>query len=574
MKKILSALLVVAMLASMFAVFALPTAAIEGQFDTHGRASHEEPGYDGNKGSIPGYKYTEDGFHMTTADWTTGRPFSHMSTKEKVDLKNGVYMQVRVDTFNYDADDKWFNFNIWSKPTIDEGSGDSKWGYGVQTIIRTSAGTADKHGTLNYTLWKIKHFSDVGSTDFEDAGKAQVDGKNVLTLVVTYDPNTGYGVTINGMAAPTNVIDYMNETYAEDSEAYIGFTMYSNKSGGEQSATILKFGETEATATKPMGDDSKPSEDHVIVYDPIADQSTVAEGQPAIIMSGDKANSQLKGTPSSATGSIVSITDDNLVKVVGTNKLSDCGVWNVKEDSSYDIQDFPVVLCLVKNFCSCGTDLGECFGWEAANVYICTGSEIGPGNTNQVTAIDSSDPYFITNDDGSTDSYIYFYHDATNELKTTDEEGNEVGRFGGRINATRFDFEIDLQTPGANEFEVVMQCFFRTVEDAEAYIETYLADQGWVEEEETDAPTDTETDPQETDPQETNPQETDPQETNPQETNPQETNPQETNPQETDNQTDADDNASGGCFGTVGFGAIAIITLAAGVSFVAFKKKK
>ena len=567
MKKILSALLVVAMLASMFAVLALPTAAIDGQFDTHGRASHEEEGYDGDKGSIPGYEYTPDGFKMTTADWTTGRPFSHMSTKEKVDLKNGVYMQVRVDTFSYDADDRWFNFNIWSKPTIDEGSGDSKWGYGVQTLIKLTAGTAEKHGTLNQTQWKIKQFNDAGTTNFDDAGKAQVEGKNVLTLVVTYDPQVGYGVSINGVSAPQKVLDYMNETYADDSQAYIGFTLYSNKSGGEQSATILAFGENEATATKPMGNDSKPAENHIIKYVDMMDESTVAEGQPAIIMTGDKANSQLKGTPASVIGSLIAITDENLVKVVGTNKKSDCGIWNVKNDSSYNIQDFPVVLCLVKNFCSCGAEPGECFGFESANVHICTGDEIGPGNNNQVTAIDSSDPYFITNDDGSIDNYIYFYYDTTYELKGTDEDGNEVGRFDGRINATRFDFEIDLLTPGANEFEVVMQCFFRSVEDAEAYMDAYLASQGWTPDDgddETDAPTDTETDPQETDPQETNPQET---------------NPQETEPQETDKQTEpggnaGDNTSSGGCFGTVGFGAIAIITLAAGVGFVTFKKKK
>ncbi len=556
MKKLLSALLVVAMIASMFAVFALPAAAIEGQFDTHGRASHEEPGYDGDKGSIPGYQYTADGFQMTTADWTTGRPFSHMSTKEKVDLKNGVYMQVRIDEYAYDADDRWFNFNIWSQPAIDEGSGDPKWGYGVQTLIKCAK------EVLNSTAWYIKQFTGVGSTGFDDAGKAQVDGKNVLTLVVTYDPQTGYAVSINGMAAPQKVLDYMNETYAEDSLAYIGFTMYSNKSGSAQSATILKFGESAATATKPMGDDQKMAENHVIVYDPIADASTVADGQPAILMSGDKANSQLKGTPASVIGSLISITDDDLVKVVGTNKKTDGGIWNVKNDSSYDIKDFPVVVCLVKNFCSCGAEPGECFGFEAANVHICTGDEIGPGNTNQVTAIDSSDPYFITNDDGSIDSYIYFYHDATDELKTTDEEGNEIGRFGGRINATRFDFDVDLLTPGANEFEIVMQCFFKTIEDAEAYMDAYLVAQGWSEGgEETDVPTDTETEPQETEPQETEPQETDPVVT----------------PEETDKQTDAGDNAgdsaSGGCFGTVGFGAIAIVVVAATAGYVTFKKK-
>ncbi len=553
MKKILSALLVVAMLASMFAVFALPTAAIVGQFDTHDRATHEVPGYDGDI-AVPGYEYTEDGFHMTTVDWGYDTPFSHMSTKNKVDLKNGVYMQVRVDTFNYDAGDKWLNFNIWSQPTLEPGSSEEEYGYGVSNLIRFVGNTS----TLSYAQWKIKQFTSLDATYFDDAGKAQVDGKNVLTLVVTYNSNSGYGITLNGVAAPQAVVDYMNQTYSEDSMAYIGFTMFSTKKGGEQSATILKFGESADTATKPMGDDKKAAttNDREPIAD-IIDASTVAEGQPAIIMSGDKANSQIKATPGSATGSRISITDDNLIRVVAINTIGDCGIWNVKNSSSYDIKDFPVVLCLFKNYCNCGTDDGTCSGWEAGSLYLCTGEEISPSPDNNIAAVDSSDPYFITNDDGSVDKYAYFYYDVTDELKTTDEEGNVTGRFDGRINATRFDFvDIDMLTPGANEFEVVMQCFFRTVEDAEAYVEAYLADKGWVKEEVTDAPTDTETDPQETEPQDTDPQETDP-----------------VTPDETDKQTDGGNTASGGCFGTVGFGAIAIVAVAATATYVTFKKK-
>ncbi len=461
-------------------------------------------------------------------------------------------MQVRVDTFDYDAGDKWLNFNIWSQPTLEPGSSDEQYGYGVMNLIRFAGSTS----TLSYALWKVKQFTSAGTTYFDKESNIQVDDKNVLTLVVTYNAQTGYGITLNGLAAPQDVVDYMNETYAEDSEAYIGFTMRSNKKGGEQSATILKFGESEDTAIKPMGDDRKDPEKSV--YEPIADiidASTVAEGQPAIIMSGDIANSQIKAIPGSATGSQISITDDNLFKVVATSKDADCGTWGVKNSSSYDIKDFPVVICLVKNYCNCKDD-GTCSGFETASLYLCTGEEISPSPDNNIALVDSSDPYFITHDDGSIDKYTYFYYDVTDELKTTDDEGNVIGRFEGRINTTRFDFlSVDMETPGANEFEVVMQCFFRTVEDAEAYVEEYLADKGWVKEEVTDAPTDTETDPQETEPQETEPQETDPV------------------TQDTDNQTDADDSASGGCFGTVGFGAIAIVAVAATAGYITFKKK-
>ena len=200
MKKILSALLVVAMIASMCAVFALPAAADDGLFDTHGKASHEVPGYDGDINSIPGYEYTNDGFKMTTADWSTGTPFSHVSTKEKVDLKNGVYMQVRVDQFNYDTDDKWLNFNIWSKDSIDEGSGDTQYGTGVQTLIRPSGA-----GVVGSIAWYTEAFKSIGSSKIEDANKVQdAEKRNILTLVVTYDPQAGYNVTIK----ENNTIEY------------------------------------------------------------------------------------------------------------------------------------------------------------------------------------------------------------------------------------------------------------------------------------------------------------------------------------------------------------------------------
>ena len=575
MKKIVSLMVSVTMLASMLAsmlvFFAIPAAAISGIFDTHGKASWLDPEYEGDGGSIAGYSYTADGFHMITADWSSGTPWSHMSTKEKVDLKNGVYMKVRIDSYDYDAGDRWFNFNVWSNPTLEPGSGEEKYGYGVQTLIKFKNNASAENSVLEQINWYTKQFDASGMSGFSEDGRAQVDGKNVITIVITYTPQSGYACTINGSVAPAQVIDYMNNTYAENSEAYIGFTLHSSKNGGAQSATILAFGESESTAIKPMGDDSKMSEDFLSKIADMMDASQIPEGQPGILMTGDKETSDLHSAPSSARGATISITDDYLVRVVSVDEVSDCGVWKVKNEISYDIKDFPVAVCLLKNFCNCGVGRDSCLGYESANLFLCTGKTVTPEMDCQIVGIDSSSPFFIDNGYG-VDSYMYFYYDATDELKTEEQEG----RFEGRINVTRFDFDIDMRTPGANEFEVVMQCFFRTEEDAKAYMEAYLTELGWVEEEETDAPTETETQPAATEPQETNPQETDSKETDPQETEPQETKPQETEPQETDKQTNAGntgDSASSGCFGTVGFGAIAIVAVAATAAYVTFKKK-
>ena len=545
MKKILSALLVVAMIASMCAVFSLPAAAASGDFfDTHGKASHEVPGYDGDINSIPGYEYTDDGFHMTTADWTTGKPFSHVSTVEKVDLKQGFYMQVRIDEFEYKVSDTWFNFNIWSKPSIDEGTGDTQYGTGVQSLIRPNT-----KAELSNIQWYINAFDDAGNSSIaKDYNGKDENGNNILTLVITYDDDNGYNVTINGSQAHKKVIEYMNKTYAEDSWAHIGFTMYSGSAGGSQSATILWYGESEDTKTKPDGYSSKEPENYVIKYEPIKDASSVPAGQPAVIMSGDKANSDLKGTPLSNTGSIVRITEDGLVHIVATKGTGDCGVWEVKNNVSYDIKDFPVVMVITKNYCSEGAGPGECFAYEEAALYLATGDEVVINRSNRITGIlPEEKAYFI-----GEDSYLAFIHDVSADLKT---EENPDGKFEGRINATRFDMVgVDLVNPGANEFDIVMQCFFKTEEDARAYAEAYFTSEGW------EGHPDEETDPKventETESESESESET-----------------------ETDAKTESkapatDDNASsGGCSGTVGFGAIAIVAIAAVAGFVTLKKK-
>ena len=201
------------MLLSLAAFFTLPVAAVDGIFDTHGYLSQEADDYGGDINSISGYEYTSEGLRMTAADWSTGAPYSHVSTKEKVDLKQGVYMQVLIDDFNYSAADKWFNFNLWSLPAIEVGSVDPSYGYGVQTLVRPSS-----NGSISTVAWYTNAFTGSGSSYTTDEYRDPVDGKNILTLKITYD-GTSFAVEINGAVAPQKVIDYMNTTYAKDSFA-------------------------------------------------------------------------------------------------------------------------------------------------------------------------------------------------------------------------------------------------------------------------------------------------------------------------------------------------------------------
>ena len=578
MKKILSLLIVLAMLAATFAVFSIPAAAVDGLWDTHGSAEHESDDFEGDKKSIPGYEYTEDGLKVFSADWSTDTPWAHVSTNEKVDLKQGVYMQVRVDSFEYDAADRWLNFNIRNMPVIQPGSSDAKYGVGVQCLIKPDRADNMKLKQVNWYTGAFTSAGLSGATDARDA-----DGKHIITIKVTWDGNS-YGLTINDVGANAAVIKYMNDNYIEDSFQHIGFTYQSNKKGGEQAITILKFGTNEETAVTPSGDDDKENENYYNEPLPIADPSEIAEGEPAVLMNGDIMYSALKKTPGSALGAEISITEDMLVHVVATAELSDCGIWSVKNDVSYDVADFPVFMVMTKNYCSCGID--DCEGYEEVNLWLPTGEDLSPGNNNHISGVTAHTDVCKAEDDG----YLFFIYDLSESLKTDE---NPEGNFGGRINATRVDLPVDTVNPGRNEFDVVMQCFFRTVEEAEAYAMEYLIEAGYdpnAKPEETTEPKGEETteakgeqtteDKGEETTEAKGEQTTEAKGEETTEAKGEETTEAkgEQDPDDKGEQTDkapaADDgSSSGGCFGTIGLGAIAIVAIAAAAGYVSFKKK-
>ena len=248
--------------------------------------------------------------------------------------------------------------------------------------------------------------------------------------------------------------------------------MYSNEKDGTQEATILKYGTSESNATIPQGDDEKDPENYIIEYAEIADPSTVPAGQPAILMTGDSRGSDLDGTPVSNTGTRISISDDGLIHIMGNSTLAESGTWKVDNEISYDVQDFPVFMVMTKNYCSCAGDNGECWAYEEAYAYIACGDSLVPSTNNKYHTEICYESYFIDND-----SYLYFIADLSDET-------GEDGRFNGRINSTRVDFYIDINTPGANEFDVVMQGFFRTEEEAKEYAMQYFADHGYLESDE------------------------------------------------------------------------------------------
>ncbi|MBQ8408544.1 MAG: hypothetical protein IJY39_06720 [Clostridia bacterium] len=105
MKKIFSTILVAALMLSMLSALAIvPTSAIDGDWIVYSKADHYMDDYEGDIMSIPGYEYTDDGLKVIPADWRDFTPGAGVQTKEKVDIKEGVYMEVRVDEFSNNSD--------------------------------------------------------------------------------------------------------------------------------------------------------------------------------------------------------------------------------------------------------------------------------------------------------------------------------------------------------------------------------------------------------------------------------------------------------------------------------------
>ena len=281
----------------------------------------------------------------------------------------------------------------------------------------------------------------------------------------------------------------------------------------------------------------------------IADPSAVPAGSPAIIMTGDIENSHLSNVPESDNGTDVSITDDHTVLCIGSNSTADCGKWLVDSDVSFAIEDFPVVMCITKNLCACASGDGKCYAFEQGSAYLMTGDSFTAANDNKLSSFEiCANAYSI---DG--DNYLYFWYD-------TSWNGDQ---FQGRINGTHFTFNVDNETVGANQYEVVLQAFFKTEEDAEAFAVEYFKSIGWID---GGDPVDPPVGGVDTDPVDTDPVETDPKT---EDTTPKTEDPKPEQKPETEKQEET----TGGCASVVGFGAVAIVAVAAVAGFVTFKKK-
>ena len=146
-KRIIALIICAVMLLTMIPVVALTSGAaeVEGMWTTYRNASdYDDPDETTEEGEDPpiykpeaGYTYTDEGFSIVPADFTGFTPQVSIMTKEKQSVKDGIYLQFRVDDYVYDGGtgaDQWIALSLTTGEKVAPGATD--YGGGWLTLIR------------------------------------------------------------------------------------------------------------------------------------------------------------------------------------------------------------------------------------------------------------------------------------------------------------------------------------------------------------------------------------------------------------------------------------------------------
>ena len=583
MKKFISFVLAATMCLSLTLGLAVGTsAAVPGEWNVFtAKGQYKDPDNPEMK-SIPGYEYTEEGLHMIPADWSTSSPWGILQTKEQVDLRQGVYMEVRVDDFTYEGD-KWFGFNIWEEKIDEFPNEEDKQALGFEMLIRVnedktiSSVQVNRHLSVGASLTTTMMDTSNVKDNFDK------NGCPVMTLEIFWDQVKGYNVVINGATLNSTDAKEMTDFFDgpdNDGKAYVSFSLQNSIKGGTAECTVTKFGTSENDWTVPTGDDGARPINNTINIAPIEDPDNIPEGSPAVRIDGNTLTSDLLAKPGSTNNSRIVIKDDFAINVTTSSEWASIGI-KVAHEVSYDVKDFPIVLIITRNLCTCKLTEEEpyCSCAEMLSLLAMTGDVIAESENYRKTA---SCMNWESDYDGEGNSYTYFMSDWTG--------------YEGRINGLRIDVHsVKYSEAGRNTFDICEIGFFRTAREAEEYYMYYLTDRGVLEDTETDTETESDTLPsvedtdfEETDPEEKETLDTDIEESVPSETEPLDTEPEEeqsaakedeketekvTEKTDTSSEDEKDQNSSEGCGSSIGAISVLVICTACAAGIV-FKKKK
>ncbi len=498
-----------------------------------------------------GYEYTSEGFKVISPVFGEYTAKTNVSTSRPVDLKEGFYMEIRVDDFSYagnsGTEDEWIAFSIADRPVTSPASSNSNhWCCLLRGAGNGKFHRGDAIGSFKNTA-KVDttpgSFLPLGSFDAEayKNGVVVKDGIEYYTFEVSYN-GSEYTIKVNGVAlgGATGLTEFINSMES----TYILLTLHSGQKGGKSDVTITKQGTSEADAEVPSGNDEREPEDNLLVYGDPIDPNTIEANKPAVIFDANK--SSFKKDPS---GSNITLTPTGS----GAYHVQASGeipyfVWSIKPEITHMAADFPVFVMMLKDFV--GNDGGA---------YFCAGDVVSATDTYKVdwSQWDESATFY-----GEKENYTHIVVDLSTLIAD-----NET--LQGRLHNIRPHFGVDPADEEMSQWNIEYMAFFRSVEEANAYAAWYNENVIVpAEEADTSEDQETETEPEdETEAETKGETEAETKGETEAETKADETKADETKADE----TKGDDAADDGCASVVGFGAVAVLAVAAAA--VVLKKK-
>ena len=128
----------------------------------------------------------------------------------------------------------------------------------------------------------------------------------------------------------------------------------------------------------------------------------------------------------------------------------------VRDEYTVDINDFPYVVIVLKNFCTCAREEGvpiseACEYGELAGFFYCAGKTLNPDNDHRIPL--NADYLYDITPEGSEDLYTIFVGKAT---------AADLLEGPARVHSLRFDY---AQARIGLEFEIMYAGYFRDKSD-------------------------------------------------------------------------------------------------------------
>ena len=473
MKKLICLAIAVIMVVSMIPMMAISTsAAVEGDWNVLRNPATYDAEAEGEVViPAPGYEYNSEGLMTIAPDWSNYTPFFTVQTKEAKSLKDGFFMEVRIDDYPYGGEDgsadHWISFNLSDRMNVAPGNVD--FGENWLCLIRgAGAGAAECQSfiTNKSTDEAAGSFPHQGTTAI--TAEMDADGREIYTFEISFD-GSAYdvkvnGVTVAGMAAVSNKITAMNE----NGELYVGVTMHCGIKDATTSITVTKAGTSAADATTPVGDDSREPEDNKLVFGDVIDPNTIPENTPALLW--DATMTSFKNDPQGVDLKLTAQGDNSYhLQATGPAPYFQ---WGIKSELTVNQSDFPVFAMLMKNF------------WgDQGGLYYCSGEIMSCRDDYKIgwTIYDEGCQFY-----GEDEEYILVVIDMA-DLGLIDETN------AGRIHNMRPFFAVtDTTDLEICQWDMCYMGFFRSIEEAQAYTAGRLSMEAATEaptEEKTEAPT-------------------------------------------------------------------------------------